>query len=79
MENVSSVFPEMKSTYDGKYIELDFSQSLALRRKDEVQSAHFSDKQLTLHCSPVNPVNKRYHFHLSDGTNDDSIFVDHVI
>ena len=79
MDNVSSVFPEMKSTYDGKYIELDFSQNLGLRPKDEVQSAHFSGKQLTLHCSVVNPVNNRYQFHLSDDTNHDSIFVDHVI
>ena len=31
VDNVSSVFPEMKSTYDGKYIELDFSQILALK------------------------------------------------
>ena len=76
VDNVSSVFPEMKSTYDGKYIELDFSQNLALRPKDEVQSAHFSGKQLTLHRSIVNPVNNRYHFDLSDDTNHDSIFVD---
>ena len=76
---MSSAFPEMKSNYDGKYIELDFSQNLALRPKDEVQSTHFSGKQLTLHCSIVNPVNNRYHFHLSDDTNHDSIFVDHVI
>ena len=79
MDNVSSVFPEMKSTYDGKYIELDFSQNLALRPKDEVQSAHFSGKQLTLHYSIVNSVNNGYHFQLSDDTNHDSIFVDHVI
>ena len=44
VDNVSSVFPEMKSTYDGKYIELDFSQILALLPKDEVQSVHFSGK-----------------------------------
>ena len=44
VDNVSSVFPEMKSTYDGKYIELDFLQNLASRRKDKVQSAHFSGK-----------------------------------
>ena len=44
VDNVSSVFPEKKSNYDGKYIELDFSQNLALRPKDEVQSTHFSGK-----------------------------------
>ena len=76
MDNVSSVFLEMKSTYDGKCIEVDFSQNLALRPKDEVQSAHFSGKQLTVHCSIVS---NRYHFHLNDDTNHDSIFVDYVI
>ena len=64
---------------DVKYIELDFSQNLVLRPKDEVQSAHFSGKQLTLHYSIVNSVNNGYHFQLSDDTNHDSIFVDHVI
>ena len=70
VDNVLSVFPEMKTT---------FLQNLALRPKDEVQSAHFFGKQLTPHCSIVNPVNNRYHFHLSDDTNHDSIFVDHAI
>ena len=59
--------------------ELDFSQNLALRPKDEVQSADFSGKQFILQCSIVNPVNNRYHFHLSDDTNHDGVFVDHVI
>ena len=69
----------MKSAYEGKYIELDFSQNLALRPKDKVQSAHFCGKQFTLHCAIVDPVPSRYHFHLSDDTNHDGIFVDHVI
>ena len=34
---------------------------------------------MSLHCSTVNSVNTRYHFHLSDDTNHDSIFLDHVI
>ena len=33
MDNVSSVFPVLKEHYDGKYIELDFSQNLSLRPK----------------------------------------------
>ena len=69
----------MKSAYNRKYIELDFSQNLALRPKDEVQSAHFSGKQFTLHCAIVDPVDHRYEFHLSDDTNHDGAFVDHII
>ena len=69
----------MKQAYSGMYIELDFSQNLALRPKDEVQSAHFSGKQFTLHCSIVDPVTSRYHFHLSDDTTHDPVFVDQVL
>ena len=69
----------MKSADDGKYIQLDFSQNLALRPEDEVQSAYFSGKQFTLHCATVDTVDHRYHFHLSDDTNHDGVFVDHII
>ena len=68
VNNCAITFPLIKEAYDGMYIELDFSQNLALRPKDEVQSAHFSGKQVTLHCSIVDPVGYRYHFHLSDDT-----------
>ena len=44
MDNVSFIFPILKEFYDGKYIELDFSQNLSSRPQDEVQSAHFSGK-----------------------------------
>lgn len=44
VDNVSFIFPILKEFYDGKYIELDFSQNLSSRPKDEVQSAHFSGK-----------------------------------
>ena len=69
----------MKEAYGSMYIELDFSQNLALRPKDEVQSAHFSGKQFTLHCSIVGPVGYRYHFYFSDGTTHDLVFVDQVL
>ena len=62
-----------------KYIELDVSQNLALWPKDKVQSACLSGKQFTLHFAIVDLVKSRYHFHLSDDTNHDEIFVDHVI
>ena len=79
VDNASTVFLEMKSAYDGKYIELDVSQNLALCPKDEGQSAHFSGEQFTFHCTIVDPVNHRYHFYLSDDTNHDGVFVDQVI
>ena len=60
-------------------IELDFSQNLSLRPKDEVQSAHFSERQFTLHCAIVEPADYRYHYHISNDTKHDPIFVDQVI
>ena len=79
VDNCTSVFPLMKEAYTGKFIELDFSQNLSLRPKDEVQSAHFSGRQFTLHCAIVEPTEQRYHYHLSNDTKHDGIFVDHVI
>ena len=78
-DNCSNVFPPMKDTYSGKYIELDFSQNLAIRLALEVQSAHFSNKQYTLHCAIAKPFDKQYHYHLSDDTKHDGIFDDHVL
>ena len=79
VDNCTSVFPLMKEAYTGKFIELDFSQKLSLRPKDKVQSAHLSGRQFTLHCAIVEPTEKRYHYHLSNDTKHDGIFVDHVI
>ena len=75
----TTAFPLLKETYEGKFIELDFSQNLSLRPKDELQSAHFSGKQFTLHCSIVEPTEYRYHYHLSDDTKQDPFFVDVVL
>ena len=53
--NCFSVFPLMKEAYNGQYTEFDFSANLALRPKDEVQSAHFIGKTVyfPLFDSPV--------------------------
>ena len=67
----------MREAYSGKYIELDFSQNLALWPQDEVQSANFSGKQFTLHCSIVDLVHTQYH--LSSGTTHDPVLVYHVL
>ena len=73
---------QFQESSDGKYIKLDFLQNLSLRPKDEVQFAHFSGKQFTLHCAIVEPAQYRYHFHISElisDTKQDPIFVDYVI
>ena len=79
VKNCSTVFPMMKDVYDGKFIELDFWQNLAIRPILEVQSAHFCNKPYTLHCAVAKPFDKRYHYHLSDDTKHDGIFVNHFL
>ena len=74
-----SVFPILKEVYDDKYIELDFPENLALQPKDEVQSAHYSGKQFTLHCVIVERAKSWYHYYISDDRKYDSVFVDYVI
>ena len=66
--NVNHVFPILKERFSEKYIELDFSENLALRPKNEVQSADFSGKQHSLHCATFSPRNTNFHYHLSDDT-----------
>ena len=79
VDNCAAAFPLLKETYERKFTELDFSQNLSLRPKDEVQSAHFSGKQFTLHCSIVEPTENRYHYHLSDDTKHNPFFLDVVL
>ena len=79
VDNVSRVLPMLKDGFNGKYIELDFSENLALRPKHEAQSAHFSGKQHALHCAIFRPGDTNFHYHLSDDTKHDHIFVDEAL
>ena len=79
VKNVNKVLPSMRDSHDGRYIELDFSENLAFKPKFEVQDAHFSGKQFTLHCSIVTPGPVKYVYHLSDDTNHDPTFVHAVV
>ena len=69
----------LKERFLGKYIELDFSENLALRPKHEAQSAQFSRKQHKLHCAIFCPGDTMFHFHLIDDTKHDPVFVDEVL
>ena len=44
-----------------------------------MQSAHFSGKQHTLHCAIFCPGDTIFHYHLSDDTKHDFVFVDKVL
>ena len=79
VDNVNYVLPILKKKFSGKYIELDFSENLALRPKHEVQPAHFSGKQYSLRCAIFRPSNTNFHYHLSDDTKHDAFYVDEVL
>ena len=75
VKNILTHFSIIKETFQGQYIELDFSENLAMKPKLEVQKAHFSGKQYTLHCGIVEPGETKYVYHLWDDTTHDAAFV----
>ena len=81
VKNIKSVLPKIRKSFTGKYIEMDFSQNIALKPKDEVQTAHFSGKQHSVHCSIVIDEDDvlPYVYHLIDDTGHDPSFVDDVL
>ena len=69
----------MKETYKKKFVELDFSQNMSLRPKDQVQFAYFFGRQFTLHCEICDLSEMSYYYHLSDDRKLDAVFLDHVL
>ena len=61
---------------------LDYSQNIAFKEKKQLQSAHFSGRQHTLHNTVIQaPKNdeKKYIYPLSDNTNHDSVMTFYII
>ena len=58
---------------------MDFSENIARKTKSEVQEAHFSGKQYTLHCAIVQPGEVKFIYHLSDDITHDPSFVQQVL
>ena len=79
VDNINKVFPIVKESFEGTYMELDISENIAIKPKFEVQEAHFSEKQYTLHCSIVEPGMNKYAYHLCDDTKHDPVFVNEVL
>ena len=79
VKNISTQFPIIKETFQGRYVELDFPENLAMKLKFEVQEAHFSGKQCTLHCGIVEPGETKCVYHLCYDTTHDATFVHFVL
>ena len=77
--NIKNTLPLIRESFNGKYIEMNFSENIAMKPKFEVQDAHFSGKQYSLHCSIVEAGIKKYFYHLSDDTTHDPEFVHEVL
>ena len=60
---------------------LDYSQNIKLTEKNQVQSAHFSGRQHTLHNTVLRSPNGgiKYIYHLSDDTNHDVTMTFYII
>ena len=61
---------------------LDYSQNIAFTEKKQVQSAHFSGRQHTLHNTVIQSPNEGesvYVYHLSDDTNYGSVLTFFII
>ena len=61
---------------------MDYSMNIKLTEKNQVQSAHFSGKQQTLHDTLVRyPGSDQYQYlyHVSDDTNYDSVMTAKII
>ena len=60
---------------------MDYSNNINFREKRQAQSAYYSGKQQTLHCSIIKRVDGTnvYIYHLSDDTNHDAVFTFAII
>ena len=79
MNNIAALLLMIPESFSGKCIEPDFSKNLALKPKYEVQDAHFSGKQYSLHYSSVEPGDNECVYCLSDDTNREPVFVNEVL
>ena len=66
---------------DQPVIWMDYSMNVKLTEKNQVQSAHFSGRQQTLHDSLIQEQHGKYTYiyHLSDDTNHDSVMTSRII
>ena len=57
VKNIATIFPKIRERerQKGRYIEIEFSENIAIKTKSEVQEAHFSGMQYALHCTIVQP------------------------
>ena len=55
---VWNILPLIKDSFDDKYIQLDFSENIAVKLKFEGEDVHFTGKEYILHCAIVDQVSR---------------------
>ena len=56
VKNIATVLPKIREKHKGRYIEMNFTENIAIKSKSAVQEAHFLGKQYVLHCTIVQLV-----------------------
>lgn len=79
VDNIAAALSNIKDKYNGKSIEMNFSENTALKTKQEVKEVHFSGKQYTLNRSVVHSESNKFVYHLSDDITHDPSFVYQVL
>ena len=77
--NIKNTLPLIRESCNRNYIEMDFSENIAMKLKFEVLDAHFLGKQYSLHCSIVEPGAQKYFYHLSNDATYDPKFVHEIL
>ena len=76
-------WPKFKSEAPCPIIHIDYSENEKLVPKNEVQSAHFSGRQHTLHCcvlyNNIKDGDHEFVYHLSDDTTHDAVMTFQII
>ena len=83
IKNDHYLWPQiLENTQLGYVFHMDYSENISCAPKFEPQDAHFSGKQVSLHCTVVHSpdvLKPEYAYHLSDTKRHDSVFTEKVI
>ena len=83
IKNDHYLWPQiLENTQLGYVFQMDYSENISCTPKFEPQDAHFSGKQVSLHCTVVHSpdvLKSQYAYHLSDIKRHDSAFTEKFI
>ena len=79
-KDIAFLFQMKNITGNSSVLLPSYTLNIEFTEKIQAQSAHYSGRQQTCHCSLIEgPTGKMYVYHLSDDTNHDSIMTFTII